>query len=107
MTPNKLRDGFPICHFAHNYNHNSKTEARIKTFTYQTIVLLSEISIHLVRAVCHIQSISMDPKTHRNHLPMRHSVFTYTQNSKLQVVCGRSTNRTTVLLSEISILYMC
>ena len=32
MAPNTCRGGFIICHFVHNYTHNSKTEGRIRTF---------------------------------------------------------------------------
>ena len=70
-------------------------------FTYQTIAVLSEISILLVKAVCEIPSATYGSK-HASKPPCGMSFCAYL-HSKLQVGCGRSTYRMIALLWQLSI----
>ena len=60
MAPNTRHNGFCICHFVHNYKHNSKTKDRIRRF-----YLLNDCSavkdVHSL-AVCEIWSASYGSK---------------------------------------------
>ena len=69
-------------HIVRNYTDNSITKDGIRMFQFQTIALLSEISILLVRAVCEIQSAVNESKHGTNHFLRRHFVRPYTRNSK-------------------------
>ena len=73
-------------------------------FSYQTIALLSTISILWVRAVCDIRSVSHESK--HAFQPLSYTRFcahilTFVTR-KLQVVCRCSMYRTTAQLSEMS-----
>ena len=92
----------PFCAYLHA-QFNMKSKGHIRTFdlsndcsTIGDLFSLSELYVRYDRRV-------MDPNTHQNYLVIRLFVRTYTHNSKLQVVCERSTYRMTTLLLEMSI----
>ena len=62
MAQNMRPGGFPVRHFVRNHMRNSITKGGIRTFTYRTIALLSEISILLVIAICEVRSVSYESK---------------------------------------------
>ena len=86
MAPNACRVDFSVRHFVHIITHTTqKLKVAIviqERFTYQTIALLLEISIILVRAVCEIQSASYGFKHASKQLCGMSFVRTYTLNLK-------------------------
>ena len=88
----------------HNYTHTTRKPKVVQGhFTYQTIALLLEISILLVTAVCKTRSASYDSKHGMQPLQYDIVCVLILITKKLQVICRRSTYRTTALLPEMSI----
>ena len=104
MAPNTCRNGFLYGILCIITRTTRKLKVVQERFTYQTIALLSEISILLVRAVFEVRSMSYEFK-HASQ-PLSNTTFcaylTFV-TQKLQVVHGCSTYQTAALPSEMPI----
>ena len=101
---NTRHSGFPIHHFMHNYMHKSKSKGRIRTFylsndcsTVRNIYFLGQSGMRDTIGKLWIQTCIIT--TFQYDIWCILILITL----KLKVVCRRSTCRTTVLLSEMSI----
>ena len=97
MDPNTHRNHFLINILCVLTLVTRKLQVICRRSTYRMTALLSGMSIVCVKAGCKMQNIyhSLFPISHfRVYSVLRHITW------KLQVICGRSANRTTAILSE-------
>ena len=105
MAPNRRRGLFRIRHFVHTYMPNSKTKHRIRTFYLSNDNSTIE-DIYFLGYSCMRDTIDELWFQARIATFFRYDICAYLHaliTPKLQVVYGRSTYRTTTLLSMTSI----
>ena len=104
MAPNAFRVYFPIRHFVCNYTHNSKSKGRIATFYLandcSTIVDIYSLGQSCIRDTIGELWIQIPIAANFGYDIL--GVLTLITR-ELQVVCGRFTHRTTVILLEMYI----